>query len=99
MARPAAQGHDHSLTVSVRRNGQTSSRARANSALSAVYYLRLVRTVYIDAEKGASTRPVPVGTAVWTALGVGVISILPLAAFANGFVTSAQQAAGTLLGR
>jgi proton-translocating NADH-quinone oxidoreductase chain N len=73
--------------------------AVANSALSAVYYLRLVRTLYIDPEKGASTRPVPVGTAVWTALGVGVISILPLAAFANGFVTSAQQAAGTLLGR
>lgn len=73
--------------------------AVANSALSAVYYLRLVRSLYVDAERGASTRPVPVGPAVWTALGVGVISILPLAAFANGFVSSAQQAAGTLLGR
>lgn len=73
--------------------------AVANSALSAVYYMRLVRTLYVDAEKGASTRRVPVGAAAWTALAVGVLSILPLAAFANGFVTSAQQAAGTLLGR
>ena len=67
--------------------------AVANSALSAVYYLRVVRVLYIDAEKATSTRSVPVGLAMWTALGVGVLSILPLAVFANGFVTSAQQAA------
>jgi proton-translocating NADH-quinone oxidoreductase chain N len=74
--------------------------AVANSALSAVYYLRIVRAMYADAEKvGASTRRVPVGAAMWTALGAGVISILPLAIFANGFVNGAQQAAGAIFSR
>ena len=60
----------------------------------------MVRVLYSDAEKvGAATRRVPVGPAMWTALGVGVISILPLAVFANGFVNSAQQAAGAIFSR
>jgi NADH-quinone oxidoreductase subunit N len=74
--------------------------AVANSALSAVYYLRVVRVLYSDAERvGAPMRRVPVGPAMWTALGVGVISILPLAIFANGFVNGAQQAAGAIFSR
>jgi proton-translocating NADH-quinone oxidoreductase chain N len=70
--------------------------AVANSALSAVYYLRVVRVLYLDRERTGSQRPVRVGPAMWTALGVGVISILPLAIFANGFVTGAQQAASAI---
>jgi len=70
--------------------------AVANSALSAVYYLRVVRILYLDPERAGSQRPVRVGPAMWTALGVGLISILPLAIFANGFVTGAQQAASAI---
>jgi proton-translocating NADH-quinone oxidoreductase chain N len=71
--------------------------AVANSALSAVYYLRVVRILYLDPERvGSPQRPVRVGPAMWTALGVGLISILPLAIFANGFVTGAQQAASAI---
>ena len=70
--------------------------AVANSALSAVYYLRVVRTLYLEVEPAGGHRPVAVGPAMWTALGVGVISILPLAVFANGFVTGAQQAASAI---
>jgi proton-translocating NADH-quinone oxidoreductase chain N len=73
--------------------------AVANSALSAVYYLRVVRVLYSEAEKAGATRRVPVGPAMWTALGVGVISILPLAIFANPFVNGAQQAAGAIFSR
>jgi NADH-quinone oxidoreductase subunit N len=71
--------------------------AVANSALSAVYYLRVVRILYLDRERaGGQARPVRVGPAMWTALSVGVISIVPLAIFANGFVTGAQQAASAI---
>jgi len=63
----------------------------------AVYYLRVVRILYLDPERaGSQRRPVRVGPAMWTALGVGLISILPLAIFANGFVTGAQQAASAI---
>jgi NADH-quinone oxidoreductase subunit N len=70
--------------------------AVANSALSAVYYLRVVRILYLDPERATGQRPVRVGPAMWTALSVGLISILPLAIFANGFVTGAQQAASAI---
>src|ERR1035437_10319433 len=71
--------------------------AVANSALSAGYYLRGGRILYLDPERaGSQQRPVRVGPAMWTALGVGLISILPLAIFANGFIAGAQQAASAI---
>jgi NADH-quinone oxidoreductase subunit N len=65
--------------------------AVANSALSAVYYLRVVRSMYMD--EGVEGKRLRVGPALGTALGIGVISILPLALIANVFVERAQQAA------
>ncbi|MEA2647365.1 MAG: NADH-quinone oxidoreductase subunit [Chloroflexota bacterium] len=62
-----------------------------NSAVSAVYYLRIVRSLYQD--EAAAGKPLRVGPALWTALGVGMTSILPLAIFANVFVERAQKAA------
>jgi NADH-quinone oxidoreductase subunit N len=68
--------------------------AVVNSAVSAVYYLRVVRSLY--AEEGTEGKRVRVGPALGTALGVGVVSILPLALFASAFVDRAQNAADTL---
>jgi proton-translocating NADH-quinone oxidoreductase chain N len=65
--------------------------AVANSALSAVYYLRVVRSMYMD--EGVEGKRLRIGPALGTALGIGVISILPLALIANVFVERAQQAA------
>jgi len=65
--------------------------AVANSALSAVYYLRVVRTVYL--EEGRPGRPLVVGRPMWAALGAGVLAILPLAIVVSVFVDRAQGAA------
>jgi proton-translocating NADH-quinone oxidoreductase chain N len=65
--------------------------ALANSALSAVYYLRVVRALYM--EEGKSTRPLALDPALLTALAVGTIGIVPLAVFAGTFVDRAQAAA------
>ena len=62
-----------------------------NSAVSAVYYLRIVRSLYQD--EGEAGRPLRVGPALWAALGVGLIAMLPLAIFANVFLERAQRAA------
>ena len=68
--------------------------AVANSALSAVYYLRVVRAIYFDeAPAKAVAKPIALGVPMLAALGVGVLSVLPLAAFASGFVDQAQAAA------
>jgi NADH-quinone oxidoreductase subunit N len=65
--------------------------AVANSALSAVYYMRVVRSIYF--EEGRSARPFEVGAPMWTALGFGSVAILPLAIFVSRFVDIAQQGA------
>ncbi|MGI8610008.1 MAG: NADH-quinone oxidoreductase subunit N [Candidatus Dormibacteria bacterium] len=69
--------------------------AVANSALSSVYYLRVVRALYSD--EGADRRRLEVGPAMWTALGIGVLAILPLVLFINVFVQRAQEAAAAVL--
>jgi NADH-quinone oxidoreductase subunit N len=68
--------------------------ALINSAVSAVYYLKVVRSMYSD--EGVVGRPVRVGPALGTALGIGVVSLLPLVIVANAFVDRAQKAAETL---
>jgi NADH-quinone oxidoreductase subunit N len=68
--------------------------ALVNSAVSAVYYLKVVRSMYSD--EGAVGRPVRIGPALGTALGFGVVSLLPLVIVANAFVERAQKAAETL---
>jgi NADH-quinone oxidoreductase subunit N len=68
--------------------------AVVNSAVSAVYYLKVVRSMY--AEEGAEGKSLRIGPAMGTALGIGVVSILPLAIVANGVVDRAQQAAEAL---
>jgi NADH-quinone oxidoreductase subunit N len=65
--------------------------AVANSALSAVYYLRVVRTIYL--EEGKPGRPLLVGRPMWAALGAGVLAILPLTVVVSLFVDRAQAAA------
>jgi proton-translocating NADH-quinone oxidoreductase chain N len=65
--------------------------AVANSALSAVYYLRVVRSMYWDED--VAGKPARVGPALATALGIGVVAVAPLVIFANVFVDRAQQAA------
>ncbi|MEA2681829.1 MAG: NADH-quinone oxidoreductase subunit [Chloroflexota bacterium] len=69
--------------------------ALVNSAVSSVYYLKVVRALYAD--DGPERRRLTVGPAMWTALGIGVLAILPLAAFANVFVQRAQDAAAAVL--
>ena len=69
--------------------------ALVNSAVSSVYYLKVVRALYAD--EGPERRRLHVGPAMWTALGIGVLAILPLAAFANVFVQRAQDAAAAVL--
>ena len=69
--------------------------AVANSALSSVYYLRVVRALYFD--DGVGRRRLEVGPAMWTALGVGLLAILPLVLFINVFVERAQEAAAAVL--
>jgi NADH-quinone oxidoreductase subunit N len=65
--------------------------AVANSALSAVYYLRVVRAMYMD--PGVEGKRLPIGPALGTVLGIGVAGMLPLAIFTNFFVDRAQKAA------
>lgn len=69
--------------------------ALANSAVSAVYYMRVVRAMY-DTEAPAA-RPLRVGPALWTALGVGVLALLPLVIFTQPLVDNAQRAAAAVL--
>ncbi|MFN2463798.1 MAG: NADH-quinone oxidoreductase subunit N [Candidatus Dormibacteria bacterium] len=70
--------------------------ALANSAVSSVYYLRVVRSMYSD-EGAEKPRRLEVGPAMWTALGIGVLAILPLALFINVVVQRAQDAAAAVL--
>jgi NADH-quinone oxidoreductase subunit N len=69
--------------------------AVANSALSSVYYLRVVRALYFD--EGVERRRLEVGPAMWTALGIGLLAILPLVLLINVFVERAQEAAAAVL--
>jgi proton-translocating NADH-quinone oxidoreductase chain N len=69
--------------------------ALVNSAVSSVYYLRVVRALYSD--EGPERRRLAVGPAMWTALGIGLLAILPLAVFANVFIQRAQEAAAAVL--
>ena len=69
--------------------------AVANSALSSVYYLRVVRALYFD--EGPTRRRVEAGPAMWAALSIGLVAILPLALFINVFVQRAQEAAAAVL--
>jgi NADH-quinone oxidoreductase subunit N len=69
--------------------------AVANSAVSSVYYLRVVRSMYF--EPGREGRPYDLGRAMWTALGVGVFAILPFVAFASPFINLAQKGADAVL--
>ncbi|MFN2465049.1 MAG: NADH-quinone oxidoreductase subunit N [Candidatus Dormibacteria bacterium] len=66
-----------------------------NSAVSSVYYLRVVRALYLD--EGPQRPRLRAGAAMWTALGIGLVAILPLAIFANLFVQRAQEAAAAVL--
>ena len=68
--------------------------ALANSALSAVYYLRVVRAMYQD--EGRAGAQLRVGTALWTALGIGLLAVLPLSAFASPVVDLARQGASAV---
>ncbi|GAC1584390.1 MAG: NAD(P)H-quinone oxidoreductase subunit N [Candidatus Dormibacteria bacterium] len=70
--------------------------ALANSALSSVYYLRVVRALYFD-EGAEKRRHLEVGAAMWAALGIGLLAILPLTFFINVFVQRAQDAAAAVL--
>ncbi|HEV1998318.1 MAG TPA: NADH-quinone oxidoreductase subunit N [Candidatus Dormibacteraeota bacterium] len=67
----------------------------ANSALSSVYYLRVVRALYFD--EGPERRRLEVGPAMWTVLGIGLLAILPMGLFINPFVQRAQEAAAAVL--
>ncbi|MDQ6748463.1 MAG: NADH-quinone oxidoreductase subunit N [Candidatus Dormibacteraeota bacterium] len=66
-----------------------------NSAVSSVYYLRVVRALYFD--DGPDRRRLHVGPAMWTALGIGLLALVPLAVFANVFFERAQEAAAAVL--
>ena len=70
--------------------------ALANSAVSAVYYLRVVRALYFD-EGAEKRRRLEVGPAMWAVLGIGLLAILPLVFFINVFVQRAQDAAASVL--
>ena len=70
--------------------------ALANSAVSSVYYLRVVRALYFD-EGAEKRRRLEVGPAMWAALGIGLLAILPLVFFINVFVQRAQDAAAAVL--
>lgn len=71
--------------------------ALVNSALSAVYYLRVVRAMYLD--EGRAGRPLSVGAPMAAALAVGVFALLPLAAFTGVFFERAQAAAAAVFQR
>ena len=71
--------------------------AVVNSALSAVYYLRVVRSMYL--EEGRAGKPLAIGAPMAAALAVGVFAILPLAIFAGVFFERAQAAAATVFQR
>ena len=70
--------------------------ALANSAVSSVYYLRVVRAMYFD-EAPEKRRRVEVGAAMWTALGISLLAVLPMVFFINVFVQRAQDAAAAVL--
>jgi NADH-quinone oxidoreductase subunit N len=65
--------------------------AVANSALSAVYYLKVVLAMYFEEGRGART--FNVGAPMWAALGIGVAAILPLVLVVGPFVNYAQKGA------
>jgi proton-translocating NADH-quinone oxidoreductase chain N len=70
--------------------------AVANSALSSVYYLKVVRALYFE-DGPEKRRRIEAGPAMWAALGVGLLAILPLVLFINVFVQRAQDAAAAVL--
>lgn len=70
--------------------------ALANSAVSSVYYLKVVRAMYADPGSEKRAR-LEVGPAMWAALSIGLIAILPLVLFINVFVQRAQDAAAAIL--
>ncbi|MHB8509380.1 MAG: NADH-quinone oxidoreductase subunit N [Candidatus Dormibacteria bacterium] len=70
--------------------------ALANSALSSVYYLRVVRAMYLDdAREGA--RPLVVTNSLWAVMGIGMLAIVVLPVFSSGFVDLARKGAAALL--
>jgi NADH-quinone oxidoreductase subunit N len=66
-----------------------------NSAVSSVYYLKVVRALYFD--DGPERKRLHAGPAMWTALSIGLLAILPLALFLNVFLQRAQEAAAAVL--
>ena len=71
--------------------------AVANSALSAVYYLKVVRAMYLEERPArAAPGPVTVGGPLWAALGLGVVAILPLIVFVSPFVNLARDGADAI---
>jgi proton-translocating NADH-quinone oxidoreductase chain N len=67
-----------------------------NSALSLYYYLRLIRSMYVEAPEGEVAKvQVPVGTTV--AVGLCLAAVLVMGFWPQPFVDAAMQAAQTLL--
>jgi len=56
----------------------------------------VVRALYFD-EGSEKRRRLEVGPAMWAALGIGLLAILPLTFFINVFVQRAQDAAAAVL--
>ncbi|MFQ5860583.1 MAG: NADH-quinone oxidoreductase subunit N, partial [Dehalococcoidia bacterium] len=67
-----------------------------NSVVSAYYYLRVVRVMYLA--PAASEERVPSSTSLRLALGVSAVAVLFIGILPAALLTLAQTAVGTLLG-